>query len=70
MDKDLLLYYMRKADIGTAELAKRLNLSTKTVYNKLNGVTEFTASEIREVAKACSIGGQGIIEIFFTDYVN
>lgn len=69
MDKDLLLYYAKKAGKSREDLAKALNLSKKTIDNKLSGRTEFTATEIRSLAQVCQINGGELVQIFFADVV-
>lgn len=69
MDKELLVYYLKKAGLSIQDIAKRLGLNDKTFYNKLNGRSEFKASEIRIIADRCMLSSKEIISIFFADYV-
>lgn len=69
MDKELLYYYIKKAGKTVNEVASELGINPKSLYNKANGKTEFSASEIRGLAKACDINGEGIIAIFFSECV-
>lgn len=46
-------------------IAGKLGISRESLYNKLNGKTEFTAGEIRGIADALSLNFSTIQEIFF-----
>lgn len=42
---------MVKADLTIAQLADRIEISEKSLRNKMNGVTEFTWSEVLIIRK-------------------
>lgn len=69
MDKELLLYYVRKAGKSRKDLAQALGVSLKTIDNKIAGTSEFAASQIVQFARFCGIGGAEVIKIFFADIV-
>lgn len=66
MNKELMRYYMAKAGKTEKAIAEALGISQKTVNNKINGKTEFTAREIRKVADSLGIGATEICDIFFS----
>lgn len=45
---------MVKADLSVSQLASKVNISEKSLRNKLNGVTEFTWNEVLEIRKIVS----------------
>ena len=51
------------AGISQAELARRLGINKSTLYKKINGITEWTLSEIRKVGEV--LGVDKIPRIFF-----
>lgn len=69
MDKALLKYFISKANLTTADLAAKLNMSVKTVQNKLSGRTEFTASEINGLIEVCDLSRDDLCHIFFNKSV-
>jgi len=42
---------LARSGLKTIDLANYINVSPKTVRNKLNGVSEFTLSEITKIAE-------------------
>ena len=69
MDKDLLVYYIKKAEKTREELAKQLGIAKKTLDNKLCGQTEFTLAEIRKIVNILNLDANKIAEVFFADNV-
>jgi transcriptional regulator with XRE-family HTH domain len=65
MDKDLLLYYMKKAGMTREDLAKALGITEKTLSNKILSKTEFSVSEMKKIAEACGISWEIVWRIFF-----
>lgn len=65
MDKDLLIYHMKRAGKTRPELAQALGISKKTLDNKLSGRSEFTAPEIKRTANYFELNPAEIFEIFF-----
>lgn len=59
-----------KAEIARAgktyrSLARALNISEQAFYNKLNGETEFKASEIKTLTRELGLTSEAINYIFF-----
>ena len=50
----ILRIEMYKRDITISALAKELDIAEKTLRNKINGVTEFTWSEVLSIRKLVS----------------
>ena len=63
MDKDLLIYYMKKNNISIEKMCEELNISRSAFYRKLNGSTEFVLSEIQKITKLLNLDSP--TEIFF-----
>ena len=51
-------------------IAKKINLSHQALYNKLNGKTEFTLSEITALCGLLNISTKKRDEIFFANAVD
>lgn len=51
--------------ITMTALAKKIGVSRETLYNKVNGNTEFTASEINNLCNAIHIDAMTRDSIFF-----
>lgn len=54
-----------RSQISKRDLAKKLGISEQGLYNKLNGISEFKASEIRALSDELSLSSQEREEIFF-----
>lgn len=54
-----------RSQISKRDLAKKLGISEQGLYNKLNGINEFKASEIRALSDELSLSSQEREEIFF-----
>lgn len=61
----LLEIAITRSQISKRDLAKKLGISEQGLYNKLNGISEFKASEIRALSDALSLSSQEREEIFF-----
>ena len=46
-------------------IANQLNITRYTLYNKINGVTEFTASEIAKLTEILHLSNLEVKSIFF-----
>ena len=66
MNKELMRYYLAKAGKTEQTVAEALGISRKSVNNKINGKTEFTAREIRKIAEYLELGAKEICDIFFS----
>lgn len=53
-----------RSQISKRDLAKKLGISEQGLYNKLNGISEFKASEIRALSDELSLSSQEREEIF------
>lgn len=69
MDKDLLVYYMKKSGHSRETIAKELGITERTLSSKLNGHAEFTHTEIQKLATACNLAGSDILSVFFNKSV-
>lgn len=49
-------------------IANQLNITRYTLYNKINGVTEFTASEIAKLTEILHLSNLEVKSIFFKKY--
>lgn len=69
MDKDLLVYYVKRGGKTLEDLAESIGISRKSLYNKMSGRTDFSATQIRNIAVFLKIGAKEICDIFFTGSV-
>ncbi len=51
-------------------IAIQLNITRYTLYNKINGVTEFTASEIAKLTEILHLSNLEVKSIFLKKYSN
>lgn len=58
---------IKRAGLTKSEIAKKIGLSKMGLYKKMNGITEFKASEIALLCKILSIKNKD--EIFFNQFV-
>ena len=65
MDRSELRAEIARHGISNKTLAKELDVSEQTFYNKLNGTSEFKESEIRKLAKLFSLSPDQVNLIFF-----
>ena len=65
MDKNLLVYEMKKQGVSPAQLCAKLDISRSTFYRKCNGESEFTLSEIKQIVSVLNIASP--MAIFFAD---
>ena len=66
MKNDKLNEAIKTSGMRKTFLSKMLGLSHAGFYNKLNGATEFTASEIKVLARLLNLDSEQIISIFFS----
>ena len=59
-----------RAGISHRDLAKELGMSAQTLYNKIDGISEFKNSEICKLAKILSLSMSDVNIIFFGGSVN
>ena len=67
-DKNLLKSELVLNGLTLEKLGKILNLSTSTMSKKLNGVSEFTLSEMQALSKI--LGEEKVVAIFFATKVS
>lgn len=68
MDKDLLFYYIRKSGLSVKALCDSIKMPRSTFYRKVNGESEFTLSEMQDIADAVNV--KNPTEIFFAHKVS
>lgn len=68
MNKDLLIYEMKRKKLTTEELSKQMGISKSAFYRKLKGVSEFTQSEIQNIVDILELDSP--IPIFFAKEVS
>ncbi len=68
MNKDLLIYEMKRKKLTTEELSKQMGISKSAFYRKLKGVSEFTQSEIQKIVDILELDSP--IPIFFAKEVS
>lgn len=68
MNRDLLIYEMKRKRISTEELCKRLGISLSSFYRKCNGTSEFTQSEIQLCIEVLNL--ETPVPIFFSKEVS
>ena len=54
-----------RSQISKRDLAKKLGISEQGLYNKLNGISEFKASEIRALSDELSLLSFSVRPMFF-----
>lgn len=59
--------YMKLKNITQPELAIKLNMALSTLNAKINGNSDFTGAEMKEVSQVIGIS---VNEIFFTDTIH
>lgn len=69
MDKELLLYYLKKTGGSRKDLAAAIGISPRTLDNKLTGRTEFVGSEIKAIADFCRLTPAELFSVFFGSVV-
>lgn len=67
MDKNLLIYYMKRAEDSTDDLAAALGIHPLTLRDKINGKTEFKKSEIEAVIRRYDLTPEEVFKVFFTE---
>lgn len=69
VDIDELKTSISKSGISMTKLSQKANINRNTLYNRLNGVGEFTASEIGGIAYALRLSESERDAIFFAHKV-
>lgn len=68
MDKDLLLYMIKKNGYTVGQFCKILGISISAFYRKCNGQTEFRLNEIKMISEILHL--ESVEPIFFADKVS
>ncbi len=68
MDKDLLIYEMKKKGLNVSELCAKIGISKSAFYRKCNGKTEFKLDEIKKIKEVLSL--DSVTPIFFAGEVS
>lgn len=69
-DEIELDYAIKKAGLDRAEVAKGLQISATTLFNKIHNKTEFKASEIVALKKMLRLSDRQRDKIFFAAFVD
>lgn len=69
-DSKLLKKEIEKSGLKLTYIAGVLDLSRAGLYKKINGITEFTASEIALLQKILKLSDESRDEIFFAQKVD
>jgi transcriptional regulator with XRE-family HTH domain len=56
---------MVEKSMNQEEMAAELNMSIATFNRKVNGLTDFTLTELKKIAEILDIGGEKYQEYFF-----
>ena len=64
MNKNLLIYEIRKNNYTIQSFCEKLGMSRSAFYKKCNGTTEFTLGEINKIVEILNL--KSPIEIFFS----
>lgn len=67
MDKNLLIYYMNRAEDRTDDLAAALGIHPLTLRDKINCRTEFKQSEIEAIIRRYNLTPDEVFKVFFTE---
>ncbi len=59
-----------ESGMNQEQIAKMLGVSLCTFNYKLNGVSEFKASEIKKLSELLCLNSDKVMQIFFTDDVD
>lgn len=70
MNKDLLKDAIKQSGITMTALAGKIGITREGLYNKVEGKTEFTVSEINSVCAALHLDSGSRDAIFFSKAVN
>lgn len=68
MDKERLIYEMRKRKISIKDMCEELEISRSAFYRKCNGISEFTQREIQKIVDFMEL--ESPVGIFFSSKVS
>ena len=69
MNGELLSEKIEKSRFSKSMIAEELGLTRQGLYNKLNGIREFKANEIKKMIRLLGLSEQEQRAIFFADNV-
>lgn len=64
MNKSLLKYQMQLHNDSVKDLAEFLNVHFTTLYKKINGVNDFSNTEMSKIAKRYNLADAEVVDIF------
>ena len=67
---ELLLEKIKKSGMTITAITRKCNISRETYYNRINGIGDFTASEICALTKVLNLSRDERDIIFFDNEVN
>lgn len=70
MNIDDLNAEIARCGLTKTQLAKRMGISKKRLYSRLNGETSFKQEEIQKLSLILNLNGSKILEIFFAELVS
>lgn len=70
VNTNLLKAEMVKRGINGQNLSSQIGISESAFYRKLNGTSEFTINEMKDIARVLNMDHEAIIEVFFADQVS
>ena len=59
-----------RAGMSMEMFAKKLGISKKSLYSRLNGNVEFELDELRRAKKTLALSNEAFMDIFFDDKVS
>lgn len=68
MNKNKLYFAMAEKKISCQEMCEKLEMSRSAFYRKVNGITEFTQSEIQKIVDVLNLASP--MGIFFDEKVS
>ncbi len=68
MNAALLEYELKRRGMKKEELCEALGMSRSAFYRKMNGISEFTLSEIQNIVNTLDL--ESPVPIFFSDEVS
>lgn len=67
MDKNLLFYYLKSNGDTVDDLANGIGIHPQTLRKKMNGHSEFSASEIKAIADRYKLTADEVVRVFLSD---
>lgn len=65
MQKKLLIAEIKKHHFTMESFANKIGIDYTTLYRKINGVSDFTRSEIQKIGKVLNLSFDKLYKIFF-----